>query len=68
MESSEPLPFILDDILIRFDNERSAATLKILAKLSERVQIIYFTHHHHLIELAQSVIGREQLLIHTIRE
>jgi uncharacterized protein YhaN len=68
MESNGPLPFILDDILIRFDNERAASTLKILAKLSERTQVIYFTHHRHLVEQAELVVGGEKLFIHTIRE
>lgn len=68
MESNEPLPFILDDVLIRFDNERAASTLKILAKLSERVQVIYFTHHRHLVEQAKAVVGPEELFIHSLRE
>ena len=66
MESNEPLPFILDDILIRFDNERAAATLKILADLSERAQVIYFTHHRHLVRQAESVVGREKLFVHSL--
>ncbi|MHC1726149.1 MAG: AAA family ATPase [Syntrophobacteraceae bacterium] len=54
MASNEPLPLILDDILIRFDNDRSVATLKILAELSEHTQILFFTHHRHLLERAES--------------
>jgi uncharacterized protein YhaN len=49
---AEPLPFIVDDILINFDDERSAATLKVLAELSAKTQVILFTHHAHLRELA----------------
>jgi uncharacterized protein YhaN len=48
----EPLPFVVDDILINFDDERSAATLKVLAELSEKTQVILFTHHTHLRDLA----------------
>jgi uncharacterized protein YhaN len=66
MESNEPLPFILDDILIRFDNERAAATLKILAHLSERTQVIYFTHHRHLVEQAKSAVDPGKLFIHSL--
>jgi uncharacterized protein YhaN len=49
---AEPLPFIVDDILINFDDERSAATLKVLAELSAKTQVILFTHHAHLRDLA----------------
>ena len=33
MESAEPMPFIVDDILVHFDDERSKATLGVLAEL-----------------------------------
>lgn len=49
---AEPLPFIVDDILINFDDERSAATLKVLSELSAKTQVILFTHHAHLRDLA----------------
>jgi uncharacterized protein YhaN len=48
----EPLPFVVDDILINFDDERSAATLTVLAELAARTQVILFTHHAHLRDLA----------------
>jgi len=53
LERYEPLPLIVDDILIRFDNDRAAATLKVLAELSKKTQVIFFTHHHHLVEIAE---------------
>ncbi len=64
MASNEPIPLILDDILIRFDNDRSVATLKILADLSVQTQVLFFTHHRHLVERAESAIGPEHLCIH----
>jgi len=66
LDSNEPLPFIADDILVRFDNERAAATLKIMATLSERTQVIFFTHHVHLVETAKSAVGQDRLFIHKI--
>ncbi|MBW2742631.1 MAG: hypothetical protein JRE64_28320, partial [Deltaproteobacteria bacterium] len=36
LEQNEPIPFIVDDILIKFDDDRSAAALKALAQLSAR--------------------------------
>jgi uncharacterized protein YhaN len=53
LEHNEPLPFIVDDILLRFDDYRALATLRVLADLSQKMQILFFTHHHHLVELAE---------------
>jgi uncharacterized protein YhaN len=48
----EPLPFVVDDILINFDDRRSEATLKVLAELSKSTQVILFTHHERLRDMA----------------
>ncbi|MEW6713541.1 MAG: AAA family ATPase [Nitrospirota bacterium] len=66
LKSGEPLPFIVDDILVNFDDERSAATLKILAELSGKTQIIFFTHHQHLVDVARKVVAPEVLFIHSL--
>jgi uncharacterized protein YhaN len=52
LQTSEPMPFIVDDILINFDDKRSGATLKALADLSEKNQVILFTHHRQIVETA----------------
>lgn len=44
MDSAEPMPFIVDDILVHFDDERSKATLGLLAELAKKTQVIMFTH------------------------
>ena len=66
LDNNEPLPFIVDDILIRFDNDRAIAVLKILAKLSEKTQVIFFTHHRHLEELAEVNVDRLVLFPHSL--
>jgi uncharacterized protein YhaN len=53
LDHHTPLPFVLDDILIQFDDQRAAAALRVLSRLSRRTQVIYFTHHEHLAELAR---------------
>jgi uncharacterized protein YhaN len=45
-----PLPIILDDILVNFDLERTANTLDVLVRLSERHQVVAFTCHPSLKE------------------
>jgi len=54
-EGNEPMPFIVDDILIRFDDGRARAALEALAELSERAQVIFFTHHQRLVSLAEEL-------------
>jgi uncharacterized protein YhaN len=51
-EAHEPAPFIVDDVLLNFDDERAAAALTALNSLSAKTQIIFFTHHRRLVELA----------------
>jgi uncharacterized protein YhaN len=53
VEEHHRVPFIIDDILIQFDDERSAAALKLLCDLAQKTQVIFFTHHHRIVELAQ---------------
>lgn len=61
----EPVPFIVDDILINFDDDRSKATLQVLAELSNKTQVIFFTHHIHLVELAQQ-LDSDQIIVHQL--
>ena len=50
--TAEPLPFIADDILQTFDDDRALTALRSLVALSAEVQVIVLTHHRHLAELA----------------
>lgn len=53
---SEPLPFVLDDIFINFDDDRARAGLEALEELSKRTQVLFFTHHKRLCELAAETL------------
>jgi uncharacterized protein YhaN len=64
--SREPLPFITDDILKNFDDPRAAATLRVLGELSRRTQVIFFTHHRHLVDLAHRVLPPDVLFTHEL--
>ena len=55
--TSEPLPFIGDDLLSSFDEDRTLAMLRLLAAAGQQRQIILFTHHRHVVDLARSVDG-----------
>lgn len=65
--SNEPLPFIVDDILIQFDDQRAKAALTALAELSKQTQVIFFTHHWHLAELAQELDDQSMVQIQALR-
>jgi uncharacterized protein YhaN len=47
-----PFPFIVDDILVAFDNERARAALSCLADLGTCTQVLLFTHHRHIRDMA----------------
>ncbi len=47
------LPFIADDLLATFDDARAAAALGLLAALGRQTQVILFTHHAHVADLAR---------------
>jgi len=61
IESSEPMPFIVDDILVDFDDERSEAALSALAQLAQKTQVILFTHHSRVVEQARKIDGAVQV-------
>ena len=63
---AEPMPLVLDDVLIQFDDERARAALQILAELATRMQVLFFTHHTRIVELARSAVPASSLTIHEL--
>lgn len=53
----EPLPFVVDDILVQFDDARTHATLRALAQFSRHTQVLLFTHHGRVAEDARALAG-----------
>jgi uncharacterized protein YhaN len=51
--ATEPLPLVADDLLVHFDDDRSAATLDLLAEFGTVTQVLLFTHHRRIVEAAQ---------------
>jgi uncharacterized protein YhaN len=62
-EAAEPLPLVLDDVLVNFDAARARATLAVLADFATRTQVLLLTCHAHLVELAREVAGVEPVPI-----
>ncbi len=51
-----PLPFIADDIFETFDEPRTKSALTELSNMATHGQVIYFTHHLHVAEIAREVV------------
>lgn len=64
-EEVEHLPLILDDVLLRFDEERQQAALELLLEVSKREQIFIFTCQASLVRLAEKM-NQPQLLVYEL--
>lgn len=53
------LPFLADDLFVNFDDQRAEAGFKVLAEVAKSTQVLFFTHHPHLVAIAKSVVGEE---------
>ncbi len=51
------LPFLADDLFVNFDEERAGAGFRILGDLADSAQVLFFTHHEHLVAIARDVLG-----------
>lgn len=66
-EGQELLPLILDDVLIHFDDDRARAALSVLGSFSETTQVLFFTHHQRLCELAAEALSPERLRVYQLQ-
>lgn len=55
LEKSQAMPFIVDDVLINFDDQRSKAALRALARLAKKNQVLVFSHHRQVAEIAETL-------------
>jgi uncharacterized protein YhaN len=63
---SSPLPLVLDDAFIQFDDARAEAAIQVLGELCEKTQVLFFTHHARMIELAKRALKPSQLSVHEL--
>lgn len=64
LESNAPLPLVLDDAFIHFDDARARAGFEVLGELGRRVQVLFFTHHAHLGDLALGALPQGSASVH----
>jgi uncharacterized protein YhaN len=62
----EPMPLILDDILVHFDDERARAALVALADFAATTQVLFFTHHQRLLDLATESLPSSRVRVHRL--
>ena len=51
-----PLPFIADDLFASFDDRRSLAGFAVLAEIARHTQVIFLSHHEHLLAVARRAL------------
>ena len=57
LDRAPALPFVADDLFVNFDDERAVAGFQVLGELATMTQVLFFTHHQHLVDIAQSTLG-----------
>ncbi len=61
-----PVPLLLDDLFVDFDDDRASAAFEILGKLAQKVQILYFSHLARDVALAHDAVPRGLCFEHTL--
>ena len=64
--SHPDMPLVLDDVLITSDDARATHILQALERFAEGSQVVIFTHHRHLIEVAQQALPHNACAIHML--
>lgn len=59
LDHSPGLPFVADDLFINFDDQRAGAGFEVLGQLAARTQVLFFTHHRHLVDIARERLSAE---------
>ena len=66
VQKSPPLPFVADDLFINYDDSRATAGFKCLADLAKKTQVLFFTHHEHLLNVTGQALSSDQFVVHNL--
>jgi uncharacterized protein YhaN len=66
LSKGEPMPFVVDDILIGFDDNRTGVCLEVLAELATKTQVLLFTHHRRVLALADALKSSAGVYTHEL--
>jgi len=67
LQKGETMPFVVDDILIGFDDNRTKVCLEVLAELAASTQVLVFTHHRRVVELAEKLEAQAGIFTHVLQ-
>ena len=57
LDRADALPFVADDLFVNFDDDRAGVGFEVLGALARRTQVLFFTHHRHLVDVARRALG-----------
>lgn len=60
-QSQEPIPIVLDDPFVHYDEQRLQRALLLLTRLSERTQVFYFSNRPEIATLLRGMLGEPAL-------
>ncbi len=64
--SHPDMPLVLDDVLITSDDTRATNILKALERFASDSQVVIFTHHRHLIDVAGAALPASVCTVHML--
>ena len=62
------MPLVLDDVFMTADDERAAHMFRALERFAAQGQVLVFTHHRHLGDIAAQSVAPEALRMHRLPE
>jgi uncharacterized protein YhaN len=66
LKKGEPMPLVVDDILVGFDDNRTRVCLAVLAELALSTQVLLFTHHRRVVALAGELEATTEIFTHEL--
>ena len=64
--SVRTMALIVDYVLLNFDDDRAIVGLQVLAELSRHTQVVFFSHHQHLVDMAKNSLSSEDVFVTTL--
>lgn len=62
------MPLVLDDVLMTSDDTRAAHMLQALAQFAAQHQVLVFTHHQHLLDIAARSLPANAVQVHRLEK
>ncbi|SMF63932.1 Uncharacterized protein YhaN [Paenibacillus barengoltzii J12] len=62
VSGSHPLPLLLDDLFVNFDEVRLVRALSVLRKVADRQQLIMMTCHEHVVRHVQTLLPEAKIV------